>query len=126
MTFEFLVVCHTTPDSNLLTALTDLLRKTMEENLNEYDDDVLRLMIVFTHCRKGDEHHDDDGNSYCHATHCFRLELRSGELYKSERKIKLQAQPFQVLSILLEHPGDIVSREELRGRLWPAIEGHRR
>jgi len=51
---------------------------------------------------------------------CFRLELRSGELYKSERKIKLQAQPFQVLSILLEHPGDIVSREELRRRLWPA------
>lgn len=50
----------------------------------------------------------------------FRLDLRSGELYKSERKIKLQAQPFQVLSILLEHPGEIVTREELRKRLWPA------
>src|SRR5256885_17031241 len=50
----------------------------------------------------------------------FRLDLRSGELYKSEPKIKLQAQPFQVLSILLEHPGEIVTREELRKRLWPA------
>src|SRR3954463_4144311 len=50
----------------------------------------------------------------------FRLDLRSGELYKAGHKIRLQAQPFQVLAILLEHAGDIVTREELRKRLWPA------
>jgi DNA-binding winged helix-turn-helix (wHTH) protein len=49
----------------------------------------------------------------------FRLDLRSGELYKSGRKIRLQAQPCQVLAMLLEHAGNVVTREELRQRLWP-------
>jgi hypothetical protein len=34
-------------------------------------------------------------------------------------KVKLQEQPFQVLAMLLEHPGEVVTREELRNRLWP-------
>lgn len=46
--------------------------------------------------------------------------MRSGELRKHGRKIKLQAQPFQVLALLLEHPGEVVTREELRQKLWPA------
>jgi DNA-binding winged helix-turn-helix (wHTH) protein len=49
----------------------------------------------------------------------YVLDLRSGELHKSGRKIKLQEQPFQILSILLQHPGDVVTREDLRRRLWP-------
>ena len=49
----------------------------------------------------------------------FRLDLRSGELYKAGHKIRLQAQPCQVLAILLEHAGNVVTREELRKRLWP-------
>lgn len=48
----------------------------------------------------------------------YALNLRAGELYKSDRKVKLQEQPFQVLAILLEHPGELVTREELRRRLW--------
>jgi len=40
-------------------------------------------------------------------------------LCKSGVKLKLSGQPFQVLAILLEHPGEIVSREELQERLWP-------
>lgn len=50
----------------------------------------------------------------------FEVDLRAGELRKEGRKIKLQEQPFRVLSLLLERAGDIVTREELRERLWPA------
>jgi TolB-like protein/DNA-binding winged helix-turn-helix (wHTH) protein/Tfp pilus assembly protein PilF len=50
----------------------------------------------------------------------FEADLRSGELRKHGVRLKLQDQPFQVLTLLLEHAGDIVTREELRQRLWPA------
>jgi len=49
----------------------------------------------------------------------FELDLRSGELRKSGLRIKIQEQPFQVLAMLLEHPGEMVTREELRKKLWP-------
>jgi TolB-like protein/DNA-binding winged helix-turn-helix (wHTH) protein/Tfp pilus assembly protein PilF len=49
----------------------------------------------------------------------FELDLRSGELRKQGIKVRLQEQPFQVLSMLLERPGEVVTREELRQRLWP-------
>ena len=50
----------------------------------------------------------------------FELDLRSGELRKLGIKIKLHNQPFQVLATLLEHPGEVVTREQLRRKLWPA------
>ena len=50
----------------------------------------------------------------------FEIDLRAGELRRDGRKIRLQEQPFQILAMLLERPGEIVTREELRGRLWPA------
>ncbi len=50
----------------------------------------------------------------------FEVDLLSGELYKRGIRLKLQDQPFRVLALLLEHPGEVVSREELRQRLWPA------
>src|ERR1700728_4520749 len=49
----------------------------------------------------------------------FEADLRSGELRKAGVKLKFGGQPFQVLSILLEQPGDVVTREELQKRLWP-------
>jgi DNA-binding winged helix-turn-helix (wHTH) protein len=49
----------------------------------------------------------------------FEVDLRSGELRKGGVKLKLSGQPFQVLAILLERPGDVVTREELQERLWP-------
>lgn len=49
----------------------------------------------------------------------FEVDLRAGELWKSGRKRKLTSQPFAVLAILLERPGEFVSREELQKRLWP-------
>ncbi len=50
----------------------------------------------------------------------FEADLRAGELRRNGIKIRLQEQPFQVLAMLLERPGEIVTREELRSRLWPA------
>src|ERR1017187_7913925 len=50
----------------------------------------------------------------------FELDLRAGELRRQGMKVKLQEQPFQVLAQLLEKPGEIVTREEMRKRLWPA------
>src|SRR6266478_5183067 len=50
----------------------------------------------------------------------YEVDLRAGELHKHGVKVKLQEQPFQVLQILLEHPGEIVTREDLRQRIWPA------
>src|SRR6202167_238687 len=48
----------------------------------------------------------------------YALDLRAGELFKSGRKIQLQEQPFRILTMLLEHPGELVTRGELRKRLW--------
>jgi TolB-like protein/DNA-binding winged helix-turn-helix (wHTH) protein len=50
----------------------------------------------------------------------FEVDLRTGTLRKSGARIKLQERPFQVLTMLLEKPGDMVTREELRQKLWPA------
>jgi DNA-binding winged helix-turn-helix (wHTH) protein len=50
----------------------------------------------------------------------FEVDLRAAELYKAGRKIKLQVQPLHILAMLLEHPGEVLTREELRKRLWPA------
>ena len=49
----------------------------------------------------------------------FELDLRAGELRRAGVKLKLSGQPFQILTILLEHAGEVVTREELREQLWP-------
>ena len=49
----------------------------------------------------------------------FELDMRAGELRKSGARLTLQQQPFLLLSVLLEQPGELVTREELRKRLWP-------
>jgi len=49
----------------------------------------------------------------------FEVDMRSGEVRKHGIRLKLHGQPFQVLSLLLDHPGDLVTREELRQKLWP-------
>jgi Tol biopolymer transport system component/DNA-binding winged helix-turn-helix (wHTH) protein len=50
----------------------------------------------------------------------FEADLKTGELRRNGSKVRLQEQPFQILTVLLERPGDVVSREELRTRLWPS------
>src|SRR5271163_3656097 len=49
----------------------------------------------------------------------FEVDMRSGEVRKHGIRLKLHGQPFQVLSLLLEHQGDVVTREEPRQKLWP-------
>ena len=50
----------------------------------------------------------------------FQVDLSSGELQKHGTKIRLQEQPFQILAMLLDRPGEVVAREELRQKLWPS------
>src|SRR5260370_12201292 len=49
----------------------------------------------------------------------FEVDFRAGELVKSGRRIRVQAQPLKVLAMLLEHPGNVVTRDEFRQKLWP-------
>jgi cholera toxin transcriptional activator len=50
----------------------------------------------------------------------FEVDFRNGELRKSGIRLKLPGQPLQVLEVLLEQPGTVIARDELRRRLWPA------
>jgi len=50
----------------------------------------------------------------------FTVDLRAGELYKGKKKVKVQQLPLQVLGALLENSGEVVAREDLKSRLWPA------
>jgi DNA-binding winged helix-turn-helix (wHTH) protein/Tol biopolymer transport system component len=50
----------------------------------------------------------------------FELNMQTGELRKNGVRVRLQGKPFQILQALLEHPGEVVTRDELRKRLWPA------
>src|ERR671910_2234750 len=49
----------------------------------------------------------------------FELDLRLRELRTGSTRVRLQEQPFEILRMMLERPGDVVTREELRSRLWP-------
>src|ERR1700674_2956868 len=49
----------------------------------------------------------------------YEVSLQSGEVRKAGLRIKLQQQPMKLLEILLERPGEVVTREELRSRVWP-------
>jgi DNA-binding winged helix-turn-helix (wHTH) protein len=50
----------------------------------------------------------------------YHVDLRTGELRKHGRKIRLAGRPFQILALLLEQPGDLLTRKELQQRLWAA------
>lgn len=50
----------------------------------------------------------------------YQVDLRTGELCKHGRKIRLAGRPFQILALLLEQPGELLTRKELQSRLWPA------
>lgn len=50
----------------------------------------------------------------------FELDLSAGELRKNGAKLRLQGQPFQVLALLLERPGEVVTRQDLQQKLWPS------
>src|SRR3954468_18866614 len=58
-----------------------------------------------------------DGGSVRFAS--FELDVRARELRTGGSRIRLQDQPFEILRLLLERPGDVITREELQQRLWP-------
>ena len=49
----------------------------------------------------------------------FKLDLTAGELFDEQRRIRLQEQPFQLLRMLIDRPGEVLTREEIRHQLWP-------
>src|SRR5713226_2688178 len=61
-----------------------------------------------------------DSRSQSRGFGVFEVNVRAAELRKRGVRIKLQEQPFQILCLLLEHSGEVVTREELRQELWPA------
>jgi TolB-like protein/Tfp pilus assembly protein PilF len=63
---------------------------------------------------------DKPGDSSTIRFGAFELDLRTGELRKAGRKVRIQEQPLCVLVSLLERPGELVTRDELRGRVWQA------
>src|SRR5580698_7261485 len=50
----------------------------------------------------------------------YEVSLQSGEVRKAGLRIRVQHQPMKLLEMLLEHPGEVVTREELRSRVWPS------
>jgi DNA-binding winged helix-turn-helix (wHTH) protein len=50
----------------------------------------------------------------------FELDVRAGEFRHRGLRVALPEQPFRLLEVLIEHAGEVVSREQLRERLWPA------
>ena len=50
----------------------------------------------------------------------FEANLPTGELFSNGKRIRVPAQSFQVLQMLLDHPGDLVTRDQLRSLLWPS------
>jgi DNA-binding winged helix-turn-helix (wHTH) protein len=65
--------------------------------------------------------HEDDTRARAVRFGVFELDLITGELRRKGVKLALQEQPFQVLAMLVEHAGDLVTREQLRERLWPDV-----
>ena len=50
----------------------------------------------------------------------FVLDVHAGELYKHDLKLKLQGHPVQIIAMLLERPGELITREEIQQSLWPS------
>ena len=50
----------------------------------------------------------------------FELDVSSGELKKSGKRVRVPHQSIQILQVLLERPGEVITRDELRDRVWPA------
>ena len=75
MTFEFLIACRVTPESDLRQVLTDLLFKALEDNLNEFDEETVARMVVLRHARNGNELPDENGVNTQHKLVFFAVEL---------------------------------------------------
>jgi DNA-binding winged helix-turn-helix (wHTH) protein len=59
-------------------------------------------------------------NSHVRRFGAYEFDLRTGELRKQGMRIRLEGQPIAILTLLLDRPGELVTREELQKKLWPA------
>ena len=75
MTFEFIIACRTLSVTDIRQGLTDLLARVLQDNLNEFDMDVIDQMIQFRHARDGEQLTDDSGATTLHILIGFTLEL---------------------------------------------------
>lgn len=75
MTFEFLITCRTTPENDLRKVLTDLLATVLEDNLNDFDEEIVARMIVLRHERNGNELTDENGGTTTYRLVGFAVEL---------------------------------------------------
>jgi TolB-like protein/DNA-binding winged helix-turn-helix (wHTH) protein/Tfp pilus assembly protein PilF len=70
--------------------------------------------------RQGGEMNAPASSSRRIRTGLFEIDLAAGQVHKNGRRLPLQEQPFRVLAMLLDRPGEVVTRQELQARLWPA------
>ena len=75
MTFEFIIACRAISVTDVRQGLTDLLARVLQDNLNEFDADVVDQMIQFRHARDGEQLTDDSGATTLHLLIGFTLEL---------------------------------------------------
>ncbi len=75
MTFEFIIACRTLSVTDIRQGLTDLLARVLQDNLNEFDADVVDQMIQFRHARDGEQLTDTSGATAWHVLIGFTLEL---------------------------------------------------
>jgi len=61
-----------------------------------------------------------DGNSRIVSFGSFQIDLQAEELYRNGLRIRLQKQPFQILSLLIRRPGELITRDQLQAELWPS------
>jgi DNA-binding winged helix-turn-helix (wHTH) protein len=69
--------------------------------------------------REASAMNDAPRSAGCFRFGAFEFNSQVGELLKHGLRVKLSGQPIEVLAMLLERPGQVVTREELQGRLWP-------
>ncbi len=75
--------------------------------------------VVNCHPRESPQMQTAPGNALAARFGPYRVDFRAGELHKHGIRIRLQDQPLQILALLLKFPGEVVTREELRQKLWP-------
>jgi TolB-like protein/DNA-binding winged helix-turn-helix (wHTH) protein/Tfp pilus assembly protein PilF len=95
------------------------LRAFEDKGINLATRKVGNVLLDYRHCGWGTAAVSENATRLVQFG-IFEVDLRAGELRRNGSKVKLQEQPFQVLCLLLQYPGEVVTREELKKKLWPA------
>ena len=96
-----------------------LLRPSICDNSAQCRNDIAKIAVHFRIARRSDSKAMATNSASVYRFGIFELDLRSGELRKNGNRLKIQEQSVKVLALLLAHPGEPVTRDELRNQLWP-------